>query len=74
MKLSKTTEGRTYMLIDVGEDPHFVRRAGSMGLVPDTEIRVIRSQRKMPILIFARDTLIAINRKDSEKIEVKPNV
>lgn len=74
MKLSKTIEGQTYMLISTGNDPHFTRRAGSMGLVPDTEIRVIRNQAKMSVLLFARDTLIAVNQKDAAGIEVDTNV
>ena len=74
MMLSKAIEGQTYILINVGSDPHFMRRAGSMGLVPNTEIRVIRNQTKMPILLFARDTLIAVNQKDAAEIEVGANV
>lgn len=74
MKLSKTIEGQTYMLISFGNDSHFTRRAGSMGLVPNTEFRVIRNQAKMPILLFARDTLIAVNQKDAAGIEVEANV
>ncbi len=74
MKLSEVTEGQTYTLTSAGSDPHFTRRAGSMGLVPDTEIRVIRNQAKMPVLLFARDTLIAVNQKDAEGIEVDVNV
>ncbi len=74
MKLSEATEGQTYTLASTGNDPHFTRRAGSMGLVPDTEIRVIRNQAKMPVLLFARDTLIAVNQKDAAGIEVEPNV
>ncbi|MCD7888755.1 MAG: ferrous iron transport protein A [Oscillospiraceae bacterium] len=74
MKLSEATEGQTYTLTSAGNDPHFTRRAGSMGLVPDTEIRIIRNQAKMPVLLFARDTLIAVNQKDAAGIEVEPNV
>ena len=74
MKLSKTGEGQTYKLTSTGNDSHFTRRAGSMGLVPNTEIRIIRNQAKMPILLFARDTLIAVNQKDAAGIEVEANV
>ncbi len=70
MNLLETKEEKTYTLISTGEDSHFIRRAGSMGLVAGTELRVIRNQPKMPILIFARDTLTAVNRKDAAGIEV----
>ncbi len=71
MKLCETNENTNYILLDTGDDAHFRRRASSMGLVADTQIHVVRNQKKMPVLIFARDTLIALNRKDSERIEVK---
>lgn len=74
MNLLKTVEEQTYMLKSIGSDPHFARRAGSMGLIPGTEIRVIRNQTKMPVLLFARDTLIAVNQKDAAGIEVEANV
>ncbi len=74
MKLLETTENQIYTLVDIGNDAHFSRRAKSMGLAAGTKIRVIRKQDKMPILLFAKDTLIAVNRKDAEGIEVNINV
>lgn len=74
MNLSETKEDCTYFLTTVGHDAHFNRRTTSIGLIAGTEIRVVRNQKKMPILVFARDTLIAINRKDSERIEVTQHV
>lgn len=71
MKLCETKENMDYILLDTGTDEHFNQRASSMGLVADTPIRIVRNQKKMPVLIFARDTLIAVNYKDSERIEVK---
>ncbi len=73
MRLSKAVEGQRYVLISVGRNNHFIRRAGSMGLVTDTELQIVRNQAKMPILLFARDTLIAVNQKDAAEIEVKEN-
>ncbi|MDO4522653.1 MAG: FeoA family protein [Eubacteriales bacterium] len=74
MNLLETTEEKTYVLLRTGADEHFIRRAGSMGLVAGTELRIIRNQAKMPLLIFARDTLIAVNRKDAAGIEVEAHV
>lgn len=73
MNVTETAEGRSYLLTSVGTDEHFVRRASSMGLVPGTNLRVIRNQKKMPLLLFARDTLIGLNRKDAEGMEVEPH-
>ncbi len=74
MKLSDAKEDYTYILTTLGHDEHLKRRTASIGLVEGTAIRVVRNQKKMPLLVFARDTLIAVNRKDSEEIEVTENV
>ena len=71
MKLIDVKEGKSCILKDVGNQEHFMSRAASMGLVIGTELEVVRNQKKMPLLIYARDTLIAINQKDSMKIEVE---
>jgi len=71
MKLNETTEGKTYLLVTTGSNEQFAQRASSIGLVPGTELKVIRNQKKTPLLIYARDTLLAVNVKDSAGIEVK---
>ena len=32
--------------------------------------QVVKNDRKMPVLVYVRETLLALNRKDCEKIEV----
>ena len=39
-------------------------------LVEGTVVQVVRNDKKMPVLVYARETLLALNRADCEKIEV----
>ena len=70
MKLSELkadTSGRIKTLYD---DAHFLNRITSIGLTEGTVVQVVRNDRKMPVLVYARETLLALNRIDCEKIEV----
>ena len=41
-----------------------------MGIICGSEIKVCLYNKKQPVLIFVRDTLVAIGRSESEKIRV----
>ena len=51
-------------------DERFLSRITSIGLNEGASFQVVKNDRKMPVLIFARETLLALNRQDSENIEV----
>lgn len=46
-------------------------RLASVGLVPGSVIRVQRNDKKRPVLVFERDTILAINREESKRIFVR---
>lgn len=52
------------------DEVRLINRLSSMGLMCGSPIEVCQNNRKQPVLIFARDTLIAIGRGESEKIIV----
>ena len=41
-----------------------------MGLLCGSTLEVCQNNKKQPVLIFARDTLVAIGREESKKIVV----
>ncbi len=51
-------------------DERFMSRITSIGLTPGCSIRVIRNDKNRPMLIYSRDTFIALNRKECLGIEV----
>lgn len=72
MKLSDMKEADICILQKI-ESGYFEDRARAMGLVQGSVLRVVRNQKKMPLLIYTRDTLIAIHRKEAKKMEVAYN-
>jgi ferrous iron transport protein A len=67
-EMSKGTEGR---VISVKGDSRFVSRITSIGLTPGCHVSMVKNEKNRPILIYSRDTMIALNRKDCENIEME---
>jgi ferrous iron transport protein A len=55
----------------IGGDAHFLNRVTAIGVTEGTEFQTVRNDKKMPVLVYLRETLIAINRADAERIEVE---
>ena len=58
-------------VISLGNDERFVKRITSIGMSEGVDLEVVRNDRKMPVLIYVRETLLALNRNDCEKIEME---
>ena len=71
MSLSETPEGFSGTITDIAGDTHFIGRVTSMGLTVGCPLTVVRHEKKQPILVEARDTLIAISCGDLDKIFVE---
>ncbi|NLN98186.1 MAG: ferrous iron transport protein A [Eubacteriaceae bacterium] len=41
----------------------FLSRIASIGLTPGCRIKVLRNDRHQPILLYGRDSMIAVNRR-----------
>ena len=41
-----------------------------MGIMQGSEIEICQNHQKQPVLVFARDTLVAIGRQESRKIVI----
>ncbi len=70
MKLSEMKPGKQGMVRSLGRDERFLSRITSIGLTEDARFQVVKNDRKMPVLVYVRETLLALNRKDCDKIEV----
>lgn len=71
MKLSEVKVDQIATIRALGSDTHFLSRVTSIGMTEGTRVQVVRNDRKMPLLIYVRETLLALNRKDCERIEVE---
>ena len=68
--LSDTKPGKKYSILNIRDEARLVNRLSSMGLMNGSQLEICQNQKKQPVLIFARDTLIAIGREESKKITV----
>lgn len=68
--LSDATPGSRYCILEIKEESRLVNRLSSMGLLCGSMIEICQNHKKQPVMLFARDTLIAIGREESKKIMV----
>ncbi len=71
MKLTETKPDQTGVVRKIGGDAHFMSRITAIGVTEGTDFQTVRNDRKMPVLIYLRESLIAVNRADAERIEVE---
>ena len=71
MKLSDMKADENGRIASLGDDRHFLNRITAIGLTEGTVFQIVRNDKKMPVLIYARETLLALNRPDAERIEIE---
>ena len=70
ISLSDAQPGSRYRIVEIKEEERLVNRLSSMSLLCGSTLEVCQNCKKQPVLVFARDTLIAIGREESKKIMV----
>ena len=70
MKLSETKKDTHGTVNRIEGDAHFVSRVTAIGITEGVPFQTVRSNKRMPVLLYLRETLIALNRADAERIEV----
>ena len=68
--LSEATPGRSYYVREIKDEVRLNNRLSSMGILTGTKIEICQNHKKQPVLLFARDTLVAIGREESSKIMI----
>lgn len=66
--LSDAAPGRRYTILNIKNEARLVNRLSSMGLLCGSTVEVCQNLKRQPVLLFARDTLVAIGREESQKI------
>ncbi len=70
-KLSALKEKTKARVAEIHGDTHFQSRIISIGITVGSEIEVIQNYKKQPVLIYCRDTMIAVNKTEAEKIKME---
>ena len=71
MKLGETKEGESYYITKIYGSPQFQMHICSVGIVPGDKIEVVQNMKGYPVLLYQKSTLLAISKKESDKIEVE---
>ena len=61
--LSATQPGKQYVVKEIKDEARLVNRLSSMGVMCGSQVEVCEHNKKQPVLIFTRDTLVAIGRE-----------
>ena len=70
-KLIEMAQGEEGVISSIGGDARYVGRITSIGITPGCRVRIIKNDKNRPIIVYSRDTMIALNRKESGNIEVE---
>ena len=70
MKLTELKREHSGVITRVNGDNRFVSRITSIGLTPGCKVTVVKNEKRRPLLVYSRDTMIALNRNEFEDIEV----
>lgn len=73
LTLTQAEEGREYTVKDVKGDARFISRITSIGLTTGAMLKVVRNVKCLPLLIYSRDTMLAINKREANNIYVEVN-
>ena len=71
MSLSEVGENKEAVISNVSGDSRFMSRITSIGLTPGSKIRVIKNDKNRPVLVYSKDTMIALNRNECKGISVE---
>ena len=71
MKLTDLKNDCSGVIARVNGDNRFVSRITSIGLTPGCRVTVIKNEKRRPLLVYSRDTMIALNRNECDDIEVE---
>ena len=71
MSLSEVKENREVLVSALSGDTRFMSRITSIGLTPGCMVRVIKNDKNRPMLVYSRDTMIALNKSECDGITVE---
>ena len=71
MQLTELKDGDKAKIVSIDGDRRYISRITSIGLNIGCILEMIQNTRARPLLVYGRDTMIALNRKESENITVE---
>lgn len=72
MNLTEAKAGTLVVIERIAGDRSFLQRVTAIGLLEGTAAQVVRNDPGMPMLLYCRETLLALHRGSAARIEVRP--
>lgn len=69
--LTQLKTGQKAVIVKIGGDRRYLSRITSIGLSVGCPVEMLQNAGKKPLLVYGRDTMIALNRIESENIKVE---
>ena len=69
--LAQMKQGEEGVVTSVNGDARYMSRITSIGITPGCTVRIIKNDKNRPVIVYTRDTMIALNEKECSNIEVK---
>jgi ferrous iron transport protein A len=66
--VTESKRGQRGIVAVLSGDVRFLSRITAIGLTPGCPVEILRSEKRQPVLLYSRDTMIAISRREGEKI------
>jgi ferrous iron transport protein A len=66
--ITELSQGKTGIVATISGSSRFVSRITAIGLTPGCPVEILRSEKHQPVLLYSRDTMIALSRREGEKI------
>lgn len=69
--LTQLKTGRRARVIQINGDKRYLSRITSIGLNVGSRIEMLQNVKKRPLLVYSRDTMIALSRQESLNIKIE---
>jgi ferrous iron transport protein A len=66
--ITNLKRGERGVVAKLDGDERFLSRITAIGLTPGCPVEILRSEKRQPVLLYSRDTMIALSRREGEKI------
>lgn len=71
VELTQLQTGRKARVVQIDGDKRYLSRITSIGLNVGSRVEMLQNVKRRPLLVYSRDTMIALNRQESLNIKVE---
>ena len=71
MDLTQLQAGARARVVQISGDKRYLSRITSIGMNIGSRVEMLQNVKKRPLLVYSRDTMIALNRQEAQNIKVE---